>query len=103
MRIHATSCIGEMDLKIFNSFLILFNGFPIFLNGFPKILNSFLFSEKSENIYLRREVYERSLFELCIFHHLLSHSRSELCNTRYNTQHTPVVHLCSQQCTISKI
>jgi hypothetical protein len=79
MRTHATSRIGETGLKIYNSFLIFFNGFPIFLNGF-------LLSKKSEKIYLRQEVYERSLFELCIFCHLLSHSRSELRNIRYNTQ-----------------
>ena len=100
---HATSRIGEMGLKIFNGFLIFFNGFPIFLNGFPIFLNSFLLPEKSKKIYLRQEVYKRSLFELCIFCHLLSHLRSKLHNTRYNTQHTPVVHLCSQQCAISKI
>jgi hypothetical protein len=46
-----------------------------------------LLSKKSKKIYLRQEVYERSLFELCIFCHSLSHSRSELRNTRYNTQH----------------
>jgi hypothetical protein len=80
----------------FNGFLIFFNGFPIFLNGFP-------LSKKSEKIYLQREVYKRSLFELRIFRHSLSHSRFELRNTRYNTQHTPVVHLCSQQGAISKI
>ncbi len=43
-----------------NGFLIFSNGFPIFLNGFP-------LSKKSEKIYLWREVYKRSLFELCIF------------------------------------
>jgi hypothetical protein len=85
MRIHATSRIGETGLKIFNGFLIFLNGFPIFLNGFPIFLNDFLLSEKSEKIYLRQEVYERSLFELCIFCHLLS----ELRNTRYNTQPIP--------------
>ncbi len=47
-----------------NSFLNFFNGFLIFLNGFP-------LSKKSEKIYLWREVYERSLFELRIFCHLL--------------------------------
>jgi hypothetical protein len=87
MHTHATSRIGETGLKIFNGFLIFFNGFTIFLNGFPIFLNSFLLSEKSKKIYLRQEVYKRSLFELCIFCHSLSHSRSELCNTRYNTQH----------------
>jgi hypothetical protein len=85
---HATSCIGETGLKIFNGFLIFFNSFPIFLNGFPIFLNSFLLvSKKSEKIYLRQEVYKRSLFEICIFCHSLSHSRSELRNTHYNTQH----------------
>jgi hypothetical protein len=58
-----------------------FNGFPIFLNGFP-------LSEKSEKIYLRREVYARSLFELRIFCHSLSHSHSELRNSHYAS--TPV-------------
>jgi hypothetical protein len=86
MRTHATSRIGETGLKIFNGFLIFFNGFPNFLNGFPIFLNSFLLSKKSKEIYLQQEVYKRSLFELCIFFHSLSHSRSELRNTRYNTQ-----------------
>jgi hypothetical protein len=40
---HATSCIGETGLKIFNGFLIFFNGFPIFLNGFPKSSTAFCF------------------------------------------------------------
>ncbi len=83
MRTHATSRIGETGLKIFNGFLIFFNGFPIFLNGF-------LLSKKSKKIYLRQEVYKRSLFELCIFGNLLSHLCSELRNTRYNTQQWPV-------------
>ncbi len=43
------------------------NGFPNFSNGFPIFLNGFSLSEKSEKIYLWREVYERSLFELRIF------------------------------------
>jgi hypothetical protein len=51
-----------------NSFLKFSNGFPIFLNGF-------LLSKKSEKIYLWQEVYERSLFELCIFPHLLPELR----------------------------
>jgi hypothetical protein len=38
-------------------FLIFLKGFPIFLDGFP-------FSEKSEKIYLRQQVYKRLLFEL---------------------------------------
>ncbi len=47
------------------------NGFPNFSNGFPIFLNGFLLSKKSEKIYLWREVYERLLFKLCIFHYLL--------------------------------
>jgi hypothetical protein len=52
MRTHATSCIGETGLKIFNGFLIFFNGFPIFLNDFPIFLNGFLFPRN-----LRKSIY----------------------------------------------
>ncbi len=51
-----------------NGFSNFFNGFLIFLNGFP-------LSEKSEKIYLWREVYKRSLFELRIFCHSLPELR----------------------------
>ncbi len=54
-----------------NGFLIFSNGFPIFRNGFP-------LSKKSKKIYLWWEVYQRLLFELCIFCHLLP----KLCNSR---------------------
>jgi hypothetical protein len=47
------------------------NGFPNFFNGFPIFLNGFPLSEKSKKIYLWQEVYERLLFELRIFCHLL--------------------------------
>ncbi len=47
------------------------NGFPNFSNGFPIFLNGFSLSKKSKKIYLWREVYKRSLFELHIFHHSL--------------------------------
>jgi hypothetical protein len=66
----------------FNGFLTFFNGFPIFLNGFP-------LSEKSEKIYLRRQVYKRSLFELRISRHLLP----KLCNSRYIVYISPT-HSC---------
>jgi hypothetical protein len=52
-----------------------FNGFPNFSNGFPSFLNSFPLSKKSEKIYLWREVYKRSLFELRIFCHSLPELR----------------------------
>jgi hypothetical protein len=112
MRTHATSRIGETGLKIFNGFLIFLNSFPIFLNGFPIFsngfpisstafrflqrlsaffngfpifLNGFPLSEKSKKIYLRRQVYKRSPFELRISRHSLPelrnhHSLPELCN-----------------------
>ncbi len=52
------------------------NGFPIFSNGFPIFLNGFPLSKKSEKIYLWQEVYERLLFELRIFRHLLPELRN---------------------------
>jgi hypothetical protein len=77
--------ISEKSKKIF------FNGFPLssaafcflqrlsaFFNGFPVFLNSFPLSKINKKIYLRRQVYERSLFELRISRHLLP----ELCNSR---------------------
>ncbi len=51
-----------------NGFLNFSNHFPIFLNGFP-------LSKKSKKIYSWREVYERLLFELCLFCHLLPELR----------------------------
>jgi hypothetical protein len=59
-----------------------FNGFLISLNGFP-------LSKKSKKIYLWRQVYKRSLFELRISRHLLP----ELCNSRYNVYISPT-HSC---------
>ncbi len=88
-RIHAHTCYqlhrgnGSQNLQGLSDFLQRLSNFPQRLS---KILNSFSLSKKSKKIYLRREVYKRSLFELCIFCHSLSHSRSELRNTRYNTQ-----------------
>ncbi len=69
MHTHATSRIGETGLKIFN-------GFPIFLNGFPISLNGFPLSKKSKKIYLRRQVYKRSPFELRISCHSLPKLRN---------------------------
>jgi hypothetical protein len=66
------------------------NGFPIFLNGFPIFLNGFPLSEKSEKIYLQRQVYKRLLFELCISRHLLS----KLCSLRTTMSTSPPTPLC---------
>jgi hypothetical protein len=76
--------------------LIFFNGFPIskkfekiFFNGFlisstafcffqrlSTFFNGFLLSEKCEKIYLWRQVYKRSPFELRISRHLLPELRN---------------------------
>ncbi len=74
-------CFLQRLSAFFNCFPTFFNGFPIFLNGFP-------LSEKSEKIYLRRQVYERSLFEL-----ISRHSLPELCNSRYIVYISPT-HSC---------
>jgi hypothetical protein len=63
--------ISSMAFCFLQRLYNFFNGFSIFLNGFP-------LSEKSEKIYLRRQVYERSLLELCISRHSLP----ELCYSR---------------------
>ncbi len=55
-----------------------FNGFPVFLDGFP-------LSEKSKKIYLRQQVYKRSLFEHRISRHLLPKLR----NFCYNVYISP--------------
>ncbi len=47
-----------------------------FSNGFPNFSNGFLISKKSEKIHLWQEVYERLLFELHIFCHLLPELRN---------------------------
>ncbi len=54
------------------------NGFLIFSNSFPIVLNGFPLSKKFKKIYLWREVYKRSLFELRIH----CHSLPELRNSR---------------------
>ncbi len=61
------------------------NGFPNFSNGFPIFLKGFPLSKKSKKIYLRRQVYKRSPFELCISRHSLPELRNrhllpKLCN-----------------------
>ncbi len=85
-QIHAHTCYqlhrgnGSQNLQRLSDFLQRLSDFPQRLQN-PQQLFAF------QEIYLRQEVYKKSLFELCIFCHSLSHSRSELRNTRYNTQH----------------
>jgi hypothetical protein len=61
----------------FNSFLLSSTAFR-FLQQLSDFLNGFLLSEKYEKIYLRWQVYKRSLFE----RRISFHSLPELCNSR---------------------
>ncbi len=91
----------------FNSFLIFFNGFPLSSTSFRLSSMAFRFSSTAfrfprnprKSIYGGK--YTKDHYLSFVFPPL--HLLPKLCNTRYNTQHTPVVHLCSQQCAISKI
>jgi hypothetical protein len=58
-----------------------------FCNGFLIFPNSSPLSKKSKKIYLRQQVYKRSLFEL----HLSRHSLPKLCNSRYNVYISPTI------------
>ncbi len=83
-------------LTFFNSFLTFFNSFQIFLNGFP-------LSEKSEkSIYGKK--YTKDCYSSFVFFATCSPSFVIPAKQYLRlTQHTPVVHLCSQQCAKSKI
>jgi hypothetical protein len=63
------SAFQEIQENLLQRLSNFFNGFLIFLNGF-------LLSKKYEKIYLRWQVYERSLFELRISCHLLPELRN---------------------------
>jgi hypothetical protein len=93
----------QQHSAFFNGFLIFFNGFPLSSMAFQFSSMTFRFPRNPRKSIYGKKYTKRSLFEFRIFLHWLSNSRSKLCNTRYNTQHTPVVHLCSQQCAISTI
>ncbi len=91
----------------FNGFLIFFNGFPFSSMAFQLSSMAFRFSSlafcfpRNPRKFIYGGKYTKDHYLSFLFPPL--HSLPELCNTRYNTQHTPVVHLCSQQCAISKI
>ncbi len=86
---HMKSNFPQSAFYFLQRLSIFFNCFPLsstalWFSSTAFWLSSMAFrlSEKSEKIYLRWQVYERSLFELCIF----CHSLPELRNFRYNTQ-----------------
>ncbi len=62
----------------FNGFLISSTAFQFSSTAFRFSSTAFLFPRNPIKIYLRRQVYERSLFELCVSCHLLP----KLCNSR---------------------
>ncbi len=82
-------CFLQRLFQFLQRLSAFFNGFPIFFNGFPIFLDGFPLSKKSEKIYLWRQVYKRSLFELRISCHLLPKLR----NSRYNVYISPT-HSC---------
>ena len=109
-------CFLQRLSTFFNSFLLsstafrflqqlsnFFNGFPIFLKGFPIFLDGFPLSKKSKkSIY--GEKYTKFCYSSFVF--LATRSPSFVISAKQYLrliQHTPVVHLCSQQCAISKI
>ncbi len=56
--------LSAMPFYFLQRFSAFCKGFLIFLKGFPIFLDGFPLSEKSENFFLRRQVYERLLFKL---------------------------------------
>ncbi len=83
-----------------------FNGFPLASTAFRFSSTAFRFSSTAFHFPRnpRKSIYGKKYTK----DHYLSFVFFATCsptlrNTRYNTQHTPVVHLCSQQCAISKI
>ncbi len=94
-----------------------FNGFPLSstafrflqrlseflqrLSNFPQRLSAF--REVRENLFMARSIRKIAI-RVSYFSPLAPRALWLLINNTYViTQHTPVVHLCSQQCAISKI
>ncbi len=94
-----------------------FNGFLTFFNGFPLSPTAFRFSPTAFQISLtafrfprnlRKSIYGKKYTKDCYSSFVFFATRSPsfvITAKQYLrlTQHTPVVHLCSQQCAISKI
>jgi hypothetical protein len=94
----------------FNGFLTFFNGFPLSPTAFQISPMAFRFSSTAFRFprNLRKSIYGEKYTKDC-------YSSFVFFATRFSsfvipakqylrfTQHTPVAHLCSQQCAISKI
>jgi hypothetical protein len=94
----------------FNSFLTFFNGFPLSPTAFWISPTAFWFSlmafhfprNPRKSIY--GEKYTKDCYSRFVFFATCSLSFVITAKQYLRlTQHTPVVHLCSQQCAISKI
>ncbi len=85
-------CFLQWLSAFFNGFPTFFNGFLTFFNGFPIFLNGFPISKKSKKINLRRQIYERSLFELRISRHSLPKLR----NSCYIVYISPTLNIANQ-------
>ncbi len=94
----------------FNGFLTFFDGFPLSPMAFQFSPMAFLFSSTAfhfprnprKSIYAKKYTKDRC----SSFVFFATHSPSFVISAKQYlrlTQHTPVVHLCSQQCAISKI
>ncbi len=86
------------------------NGFLIFFNGVPLSPTAFQFSSMAFHFARnpRKSIYGKKYTKDCYlsFVFFATCSPSFVISTKQYlrlTQHTPVVHLCSQQCAISKI
>ncbi len=114
---HTESDIPESAFYFLRRLSAFFNGFLTFFNGFPLSPTAFQFSPmafqfSSTAFHFQRnprksiygEKYTKDCYSSFVFFTTRS-PRFVISAKQYLrlTQHTPVVYLCSQQCTISKI
>ncbi len=92
-----------------NGFLIFFNGFPLSPMAFRISPMAFRFSSAAFRFPRnpRKSIYGKKYTKFCYSSFVFFATRSPsfvIPAKQYLrlTEHTPVVHLCSQQCTISK-
>jgi hypothetical protein len=114
---HAESNLPKLAVYFLQQLSAFFNGFLTFFNGFLLSPTAFQFSpmtfQFSSTAFhfprnLRKSIYGKKYTKDCYlsFVFFATCSPSFVISAKQYlrlTQHTPVVHLCSQQCTISKI
>ncbi len=94
----------------FHGFLTFFSGFPLSPMAFQFSLTDFRFSSMAFHFprNSRKSIYGEKYTKDCYSSFVFFATCSPIFvipakQYLHLTQHTPVVHLCSQQCTISKI